>query len=93
MSRRVRGISLDLAASLAADLDALPELADRYRRVNAEEPYRLKARCIRLKLANTRARLATGRRAPARPRLPRHRRTARRPGTDARLAGPQRRRS
>jgi phosphoenolpyruvate carboxylase len=60
VSRRVRGISLDLAASLAADLDALPELAERYRRVNAEEPYRLKARCIRMKLANTRARLASG---------------------------------
>jgi len=60
VSRRVRGISLDLAASLAADLDALPELGERYRRVNAEEPYRLKTRCIRTKLANTRTRLASG---------------------------------
>jgi phosphoenolpyruvate carboxylase len=60
VSRRVRGISLDLAASLAADLDALPDLAERYRRVNAEEPYRLKVRCVRRKLANTRARLASG---------------------------------
>ncbi|GIJ65254.1 phosphoenolpyruvate carboxylase [Virgisporangium ochraceum] len=65
VSRRVRGISLDLAASLAADLDVLPEMAPRYRRVNEEEPYRLKARCIRLKLANTRMRLASG--APHRP--------------------------
>ena len=60
VSRRLRGVSLDLAASLAKDLDALPEVAERFRRVNAEEPYRLKARCIKAKLANTRARLARG---------------------------------
>ncbi|MDT5036865.1 MAG: phosphoenolpyruvate carboxylase, partial [Micromonosporaceae bacterium] len=59
-SKRLRGITLDLAASLAADVDALPELPPRYRRVNAEESYRLKLRCVRLKLANTRARLAGG---------------------------------
>jgi phosphoenolpyruvate carboxylase len=60
VSRRLRPVSLDLSASLAADLDALPELSNRFRRVNAEEPYRLKARCIKAKLANTRARLASG---------------------------------
>jgi phosphoenolpyruvate carboxylase len=60
VSRRLRPVSLDLSASLAADLDALPELSPRFRRINAEEPYRLKARCIKAKLANTRARLATG---------------------------------
>jgi phosphoenolpyruvate carboxylase len=60
VSRRLRGVSLDLSASLAGDLDRLPELAARFRRVNAEEPYRLKTRCIKLKLANTRARLANG---------------------------------
>jgi len=60
VSRRLRGVSLDLAASLAGDLDRLPELAERFRRVNAEEPYRLKTRCIKLKLANTRSRLAHG---------------------------------
>ncbi|GIH12118.1 phosphoenolpyruvate carboxylase [Rugosimonospora africana] len=58
VSRRLRGVSLDLSASLAADLEKLPELAERFRRVNAEEPYRLKARCIKVKLANTRTRLA-----------------------------------
>jgi phosphoenolpyruvate carboxylase len=60
VSRRLRGVSLDLSASLAKDLDALPEVADRFRRVNAEEPYRLKMRCIRAKLANTRLRLRRG---------------------------------
>ncbi|HEX6497976.1 MAG TPA: phosphoenolpyruvate carboxylase [Micromonosporaceae bacterium] len=60
VSRRLRSVSLDLAASLATDLDNLPELAERFRRVNAEEPYRLKARCVQVKLANTRQRLASG---------------------------------
>jgi phosphoenolpyruvate carboxylase len=60
VSRRLRGVSLDLSASLAKDLDALPEVSPRFRRTNAEEPYRLKARCIRAKLTNTRTRLASG---------------------------------
>jgi phosphoenolpyruvate carboxylase len=60
ISRRVHGVSLDLGASLAADLDALAELPARFRRVNAEEPYRLKLRCVRVKLANTLTRLVAG---------------------------------
>ncbi|WIM97254.1 phosphoenolpyruvate carboxylase [Actinoplanes oblitus] len=60
VSRRLRGVSLDLSASLAQDLDNLPEVAPRFRRVNAEEPYRLKVRAIKAKLANTRARLQSG---------------------------------
>jgi phosphoenolpyruvate carboxylase len=61
MSRRLRPVSLDLSASLAQDLDALGSTVDqRFRRVNAEEPYRLKVRCMKAKLANTRARLAAG---------------------------------
>ncbi|MGI5212126.1 phosphoenolpyruvate carboxylase [Plantactinospora sp. CA-290183] len=60
VSRRLRGVSLDLSASLAKDLDALPEVAARFRRVNAEEPYRLKVRCVKAKLANTRRRLNQG---------------------------------
>jgi phosphoenolpyruvate carboxylase len=60
ISRRLRGVSLDLGASLAKDLDLLPEVAPRFRRTNAEEPYRLKARCIKAKLANTRQRLRQG---------------------------------
>ncbi|MDT5031644.1 MAG: phosphoenolpyruvate carboxylase, partial [Actinoplanes sp.] len=60
VSNRLRGVSLDLSASLAKDLDVLPEVAPRFRRTNAEEPYRLKVRCIKAKLANTRARLRQG---------------------------------
>jgi phosphoenolpyruvate carboxylase len=60
VSRRVREVSPELAASLARDLAALPELDERFRRVNAEEPYRLKLRAVKAKLANTRARLAAG---------------------------------
>ncbi|HEX2419943.1 MAG TPA: phosphoenolpyruvate carboxylase, partial [Micromonosporaceae bacterium] len=56
VSQRLRRVSIGLAASLAQDLERLPELSERFRRVNAEEPYRLKARCISVKLANTRAR-------------------------------------
>ncbi|MFF7158807.1 phosphoenolpyruvate carboxylase [Streptomyces sp. NPDC008139] len=54
------GASADLLDSLATDLVALPEISPRYKRLNAEEPYRLKATCIRQKLVNTRERLAGG---------------------------------
>ncbi len=65
VSQRLRAVSPELAASLAADLAALPELPARFRRVNAEEPYRLKSRCVKVKLANTRQRLAAD--SPHRP--------------------------
>jgi phosphoenolpyruvate carboxylase len=62
VSKRLRPPSIDLAASVAADLDALgPAVAARFRRVNAEEPYRLKVRCMQAKLRHTRARLAADR--------------------------------
>jgi phosphoenolpyruvate carboxylase len=60
VSQRVREVSPELATSLDRDLAALPEISERFRRVNAEEPYRLKVRAIKTKLANTRARLAAG---------------------------------
>jgi phosphoenolpyruvate carboxylase len=56
-SVRITGATAALEASLAADLEALPELEPRYRRLNAEEPYRLKLTCVRQKLVNTRRRL------------------------------------
>jgi phosphoenolpyruvate carboxylase len=57
-SVRITGVTAELEASLAADLECLPELDPRYRRLNAEEPYRLKLTCVRHKLLNTRTRIA-----------------------------------
>jgi phosphoenolpyruvate carboxylase len=54
------GASTELLESLKADLERLPEITPRYKRLNAEEPYRLKVTCIRQKLLNTRTRLAKG---------------------------------
>ena len=56
-SVRITGATPELELSLAADLESLHELDPRYRRLNAEEPYRLKLTCIRVKLDNTRRRL------------------------------------
>jgi phosphoenolpyruvate carboxylase len=60
-SIRIAEVTPALQESLARDLDALTELEPRYRRLNAEEPYRLKLTCIRQKLLNTRRRLAQSR--------------------------------
>ncbi|MBY8887710.1 phosphoenolpyruvate carboxylase [Streptomyces sp. PTM05] len=54
------GATDELLSSLENDLAALPEISPRYKRLNAEEPYRLKATCVRQKLVNTRERLAKG---------------------------------
>ncbi|WP_431962875.1 phosphoenolpyruvate carboxylase [Actinacidiphila sp. bgisy160] len=59
-SIRNSGASPELLAGLEQDLQRLPEISPRYKRLNAEEPYRLKATCIRQKLLNTRERLASG---------------------------------
>ncbi|WP_408055861.1 phosphoenolpyruvate carboxylase [Streptomyces lycii] len=58
-SIRYTGATQELLDSLALDLERLP-ISPRYKRLNAEEPYRLKATCIREKLINTRERLAKG---------------------------------
>ncbi|WP_419995602.1 phosphoenolpyruvate carboxylase [Streptomyces boninensis] len=54
------GATDELLTSLQRDLELLPEISPRYKRLNSEEPYRLKATCIRQKLLNTRERLAEG---------------------------------
>ncbi|GGK68920.1 phosphoenolpyruvate carboxylase [Streptomyces flaveus] len=59
-SIRYSGATQELLDSLQADLANLPEISPRYKRLNAEEPYRLKATCIRQKLENTKQRLAKG---------------------------------
>ncbi|MDG9705329.1 phosphoenolpyruvate carboxylase [Streptomyces sp. DH37] len=59
-SLRISGATPELLDSLQRDLELLPEISPRYKRLNAEEPYRLKVTCIRQKLINTRERLAEG---------------------------------
>jgi phosphoenolpyruvate carboxylase len=59
-SQQLVGASDALLASIARDLESLPDLDPRVRRINADEPYRLKGRCVQLKLAHTRERIAAG---------------------------------
>jgi phosphoenolpyruvate carboxylase len=60
-STRIAGVSQELIDSLAADLARLPEVEPRFRELNVEEPYRLKATCIHHKLRNTRRRISQNR--------------------------------
>ena len=60
ISTKLAGVSKDLEKSVAQDLEKLPEIEARYRRINVEEPYRLKATAIRHKLALTQARHVAG---------------------------------
>jgi len=60
VSTRIVGASTELEESVAKDLDNLPEIEARYRRLNVEEPYRLKATAIRHRLVLTQRRHAAG---------------------------------
>ena len=58
VSTRIAGASLELEASVENDLANLPEIEARFRRLNVEEPYRLKATAIRHRLILTQRRHA-----------------------------------
>ncbi len=60
ISTKLAGVSRELEVSVAKDLENLPEIEARYRRINIEEPYRLKATAIRHKLSLTQSRHASG---------------------------------
>ncbi len=64
-STQISGVSEGLAFSMSDDAIHLPQVTERYGRLNAEEPYRLKASFIRQRLRNTSRRLAEGRLVPA----------------------------
>ncbi len=59
-STRVVRVTDALTASLEADAEALPITYAAVRRLNAEEPYRLKLSFVRVRLQRTRDRLAAG---------------------------------
>ncbi|RLV50109.1 phosphoenolpyruvate carboxylase [Nocardioides mangrovicus] len=59
-SSRIVAVSEELMSSLQQDAAALPVTWESVRRLNAEEPYRLKLSFIRVRLQRTRDRLAAG---------------------------------
>ena len=59
-STRVVTVTDELMASLEADAEALPITYAAVRRLNAEEPYRLKLSFVRVRLQRTRDRLSSG---------------------------------
>jgi phosphoenolpyruvate carboxylase len=56
-STAIIGVTPELTESMEADRAHLPEVYDRFIRLDAEEPYRLKASYIRERLTNTRERM------------------------------------
>src|SRR3954453_7925858 len=60
ISTRVVGVSEELRGSLARDRRVLPEIHDRYIRLNQHESYRLKLSYVRARLEATRARIRSG---------------------------------
>jgi phosphoenolpyruvate carboxylase len=60
VSTRIIGATPELSASVEEDLKHIPEFEARFRRLNVQEPYRLKATAIVHRLAMTRDRHAKG---------------------------------
>jgi phosphoenolpyruvate carboxylase len=60
VSTRIIGATPELSASVEEDLKHIPEFEPRFRRLNTQEPYRLKATAIVHRLALTRERHAKG---------------------------------
>nr|MDA8291385.1 phosphoenolpyruvate carboxylase [Actinomycetota bacterium] len=59
-STAIVSVSAELVESLERDRVLLPAVYDRYERLDAEEPYRLKCSYVRQRVLNTRARIASG---------------------------------
>jgi phosphoenolpyruvate carboxylase len=59
-STRIRRVSQEMAESLENDRTLLPAVWERFHRLNAGEPYRLKCAYIHQRLHNTRRRIAEG---------------------------------
>jgi len=60
VSTKLAGTSPALLESVAKDIERIPEIDPRFKRINVEEPYRLKATAIRHRLNLTRERHAKG---------------------------------
>ena len=60
VSTRITGVSKALLDSVEEDLKHIPEFEERFKRLNVQEPYRLKATAIVHRLAFTRSRHASG---------------------------------
>jgi phosphoenolpyruvate carboxylase len=60
VSTRAVAVSDELVASLASDAEVLPAVAERWGRLDADEPYRLKCSFVRERLVNTAHRVTEG---------------------------------
>ena len=60
VSERVSDVSAEVRARTEVLLPGLPEVEPRYRRLNAEEPYRLFLTCMHVRLRLTERRITTG---------------------------------
>jgi phosphoenolpyruvate carboxylase len=62
VSERVSDVAPEIRERLATMLSELPEVEPRYRRLNAEEPYRLFLTCVHVRLQLTEQRIVSGER-------------------------------